>query len=216
MPPEADDWAADDWADGSDRAREPRPVVFPAVLLPARVVYFTATALLGACALTVISALIRAVSYREPSYPQVGAPVGISEASQPPLSFADRMSIFTGNGADILIAVLIAVAVVLVAMPARPGRRATSLMLSISIVIAAIIVVANVIMFVEVLASAEGLFVAAQAANKTSSAISYLGPIVVAGGASWLSISRLVAHLGQELSEDAEETDPSATDTTHP
>ena len=216
MPPETDDWATDDWADGSDRAREPRPVVLPAVLLPARVVYFTATALLGACALTVISALIRAVSYREPNYPQVGAPVGISEASQPPLSFADRMSIFTGNGADILIAVLIAVAVVLVAMLARPSRRATSLMLSISIVIAAIIVVANVIMFVEVLASAQGLFVAAQAANKTSSAISCLGPIVVAGGASWLSISRLVAHLGQELSEDAEETDPSATDTTHP
>lgn len=183
--------------DESTRVREPRPVVFPTVVVPGRFVVATAVALLGAAGLAVIAALVRAATYRLVNPPDVGGQGGVT-FSQPPLTFADRLSVFTSNGAGVTIAILVAVAVVLMALSTRPEDRPAqtpTLLLMSAIVIAALIVIANAVMFVEVVANAQGALFADEIANKGSSAIGHLEPVLVAAGAIWYSIARLNAHL---------------------
>ena len=183
---------------------EPRPVVFSTVKIPLRVMYLTAAALLGAAGLAMISALIRAIAYSEPG-PGAGGP-GIS---QPTLTFADRLSVFTSNGAGIVVAILVALAVALAAIADRADNRANRVgrvILVVSSLAAAVIVALNAILFVEILANAQGIFLANETANKASSAIAQLEPILLAAGAIGYSASRLRADwddgaAGQVLEE---------------
>ena len=171
--------------------REPRPIVFSTVKIPLRVMYLTAAALLGAAGLAMISALIRAITYSESSQGSGGPDI-----SQPTLSFADRLSIFTNNGAGIVVAILVALAVALAAIADPPDDRADRLGLVIVVVsslAAAVIVALNAILFVEILINAQGIFLANETANKASSAIAQLEPILLALGAIGYSASRLKA-----------------------
>jgi hypothetical protein len=193
--------------DDESEERESRLVVFPTVVIPFRVMYLTAAALVGAAGLAVIAALIRAIAYMQPS------PQGFSgvEVSQPPLSFADRVSIFTREGAGITIAILVALAVVVSAIADRSNDQADrvgSVLLMASTVVAAVIVAANAIMFVEVLASARGIFLAEEAANKASSAIGHLEPILLAVGAIWYSATRLRADWAENESDEPQNWTP--------
>lgn len=178
---------------GEERvAWEPRPVVFPTVVIPLRVMYLTAGALVGAVGLAMVAALIKAIAFSE------GTPQGFSAAdvSQPTLSFADRLSIFTSDGAGIVIAILVTLAVALAALADRNDNRAGrvgSLILVASSIAAAVIIALNAIMFVEVLANTRGIFLANETANKASSVISHLEPILLAVGAIGYSASRLGA-----------------------
>ena len=95
-----------------------------------------------------------------------------------------------------MIAILVALAIALAAIADRSDDRADrvgSVILVVSSVAAAVIVALNAIMFVEVLANAPGVFLANETANKASSAIGQLEPILLAVGAIGYSASRLRA-----------------------
>jgi hypothetical protein len=167
-----------------------RPVVLPTVVVPIRVLYLTAAALVGAVGLAMVAGLIRAIAFSEPTAQGISG----ADVSQPSLTFADRLSIFTSEGAGITIAILVALAVALAAIAGRTEdrpERVRMMILVVSSVAAAVIVALNAIMFVEVLANTQGIFLANETANKASSAISHLEPILLGVGAILYSASRL-------------------------
>lgn len=171
---------------------EPRTVVFPTVVIPVRVLYLTAGALLGAATLAMVAGLIKAIAFSEPN------PQGVSglDISQPTLSVADRLSIFTSNGAGIVIAIIVTLAVTLAAIADRTDNRTDrvgSIILVASSLAAVVIIVLNAILFVEVLANTPGIFMANETANKASSAIDHLEPILLAVGVIGYAASRLRA-----------------------
>lgn len=184
--------------------RRPRPIVFPTVVIPFRVLYLTASALLGAATVAMVAALIKAVAFSNPK------PPGISgvDVAQPTLSFADRLSTFVGEGAGIVVAILIALAVALVAIAVRTDNRAGrvgSILLVTSSIGAAVIIALNAIMVVEVLADARGIFLADETANKAASVLSHLEPILLAVGVIGFSASRLRADRDEAAADQSPE-----------
>lgn len=175
---------------GAERAS--RPVIFPTVVIPLHVLFLTAGALLGAATLAMVAALIKALAY------STATPPGVSgvDVSQPTLSLADRLSIFTSGGAGTVVAIFIALAVALATIADRNDNRIDrigSAILVASSLAAAVIIALNAIMIVDVLANTPGIFLENETANKASSAISHLEPILLAVGVIGYSASRLRA-----------------------
>lgn len=171
--------------------RERRPVVFPTVVIPLRVMYLTSTALVGAALLAMVASLIRAVAYSNPN------PSGLIgsglDASMPTLSLADRLSIFTSDGAGIVVAILIALAAALAAIAVRTHDDADSVgsvILVVASLAAVVIIAVNAIMFVDVLANTQGIFLESETATKASSVLGHLEPMLLAVGVILYSASR--------------------------
>jgi len=190
-PHESDDWT-------------PRPVVFPIVAIPRRLAVVVGRSLVGAAGVALIAALMRALLYRQPSPSDLGllgnggGVVGFTNVfGQPSSGFADRMALFTSSGANLAIAVLLIVALVVIAMTTDASEADGWLtawqrfVLSTTGVIASVVVVANLVMCFEILDNAPGLLIADDASNKASSIVGLLAPIVLSAAVAVYAGARL-------------------------
>jgi hypothetical protein len=183
-----------------------RPATYPIFVVPARIAAAAALALVATAVVTLIGALIAAVSYREPT---PGGLLGQDTVPfvQPSFSFADRVALFSKAGASLTVALVLLVAVVVIAMagpegsadrgPAWSWRPA----LVVAAVIALIIVVANIVMSVEVLSNSSGVFTARASANKASSIFGFLAPMIISAAALLYATGRLRSWTSDEESE---------------
>ena len=184
--------------------RTPRPIVLPTVRLPARLAAPVAWGLVAAATLAVISALVRAVSFREsaPSGRGVLGP-GVN-VFQPSLGLADRISLFATGAASLTVALLVVVAVVVAAMAAGPEgegqdpARRWSALLAATTFIGSIVVAANVAQAIVILDNTTGLFTAPDSANKASSILALFPPTLSAAAALVYAVTRLRAS-GEKL-----------------
>lgn len=177
---------------------EPRPAVFPTIVLPRRIASLGSATPVGAALLVMVSAFVTAISYRQPNPPSFSGAAGQAlNAARPAFGFADRMSLFTSTGADIAVALLIAVGAVASVMfrdEGSAGRLLADLRRSALVVaagLASAVVVANIIMAVVVLRGTNGIFIGSLSANKVSSVIGLLAPTLIASGVIVYSVSRV-------------------------
>ena len=174
---------------------EPRPVVLPVFKIPTRLAVPVAWGLVASAALSIIAGLVGAVSYRR-VIPQVGFLGPGIHISEPSVGFADRVSLFVTGAANLTVAFVVVVAVVLVAMAVRQddGENALTRSLALLItatVIASIVVLANVAQAIVILSNANGQFTAQYSANKAASILALLPPALSAAAALTYAAARL-------------------------
>lgn len=197
--------------------RTRRPALYPLVAVPIRVANAAGLVLVGAAALIMIGSLIEALSYHQPSLSQeglLGPATGITQIGNPANSFADRLARFTSGGAGLGVALLLVIAVAVIAMSARGDESDEEwfgwwrVVVTVGAVLAFIVALANVVMCVEVLRNASGEFIAEDSANKFSSIVGFLAPVVLSIGVVLYAAFRLRSstppddELAEELDSD--------------
>jgi hypothetical protein len=177
-----------------------RPAIYPLFVIPVRVANVAGLALVGSAALAMIGALIEALSYRAPSLSQeglLGPSSAVSQFGQQVTSFADRLALFTTGAANLTVAILLVVAVAVVAMAARAIESDEEpfgwwrSVLATAAVLATFVALANLGMCAEVVGNASGQFIAQDSANKVSSVVGFLAPIMLSAGVVLYTIYRL-------------------------
>jgi TctA family transporter len=147
---------------------------------------------------------MRALLYRQPSPSDLGllgnggSVVGFTNLfGQPSSGFADRVALFTSSGANLAIAVLLIVALIVIAMTPDASEASGWLAarqrftLMATGVIASVVVVANLVMCFEVLDNATGVIIADDASNKASSIVRLLAPVVLSAAVVLYASARL-------------------------
>ena len=188
--------------------REARPAVFPTLVLPGRVASLGSATLVGAALLMMVSAFVSAISYRQPNQPGLSGAAGQAlNAARPAFGFADRISLFAGSGADLAVALLIAIGAVGSVMfrdqvsAARLLADLPRAALVVAAGLASALVVANIIMVVVVLRGTNGVFIGYLSANKASSVIELLAPTLIAAGAVVYGVTRAQSRPADAESE---------------
>jgi hypothetical protein len=180
----------------------PRPIVFPTFKIPARLAAPVAWALIAAATLSVIAALVRAVSYRESAQVNSGLIGQGVKVFQPSLGIADRISLFAQSAASLTVALVVVVAVVVAAMAARPDEEEQapserlSAVLPATAAIGSIVLLANIAQAIVILNNSTGLFTAPDSANKASSILALFPPTLSAAAVLVYAVSRLRASVG--------------------
>ena len=174
---------------------EPRPVVLPVFKIPTRLAAPVAWGLAASAALSIIAGLVGAVSYRRvvPQGEFLGPGIHIPE---PSVGFADRVSLFVTGAANLTVALVVVLAVVLVAMAIRQddGENAVTRWLALlitAIVIASIVVLANMAQAIVILSNVNGQFTAQDSANKAGSLLALLPPVFGVAAALTYAATRL-------------------------
>jgi hypothetical protein len=184
----------DSTADAHEHDWSPRPVLLPVFKIPARIAAPVGWGLLASATLSIIAALVSAVSYR-----RVNPPIGPFSPGihiyQPSVGFADRISLFASGAANLTVALLLVLAVILVAMAGHhdaevPARRWQAL-LSTATAIASIVVLANVAQAIVILSNTTGQFSVQDSANKAASILAVLPPALGAGSAAAYALTRI-------------------------
>jgi hypothetical protein len=112
------------------------------------------------------------------------------------VGFADRISLFASGAANLTVALLLVLAVILVAMAGHhdaaevPARRWQAL-LSTATAIASIVVLANVAQAIVILSDTTGQFSVQDSANKAASILALLPPALGAGSAAAYALTRI-------------------------
>jgi len=174
---------------------KPRPVALPVFKIPSRLAEPVSWGLAVSAALSILAGLVGAISYRRVN-PQVGFLAPGVHISQPSVGFADRVSLFVTAAANLTVALLVVVAVVLVAMAVHQDEGGNSVprwlaLLITTTVIASIVVLANVAQAIVILSNANGQFTAQYSANKAASILALLPPALSAAAALTYAASRM-------------------------
>ncbi len=190
--------------DESDWA--PRPIVLPVFKIPTRLAIPVAWGLVASAALSIIAALVTAVSYRQ-VIPQGGLLAPGVHFSPPSVGVADRVSLFANGAANLTVALVVVVATVIVAMAVRQDEAKSTLerwlaLLVTTSVIGSIVVLANIAQAIVMLSNASGQFTAQSSANKTSSILALLPPTVSAVAALTYASTRIRSSRGSVSSTD--------------
>jgi hypothetical protein len=185
--------SSDEYVDqpGPVPRRPPPPALYPRVTVPAGLAGTAGAVCVGADALMLVQATLTATltSYSSPFYSRVPSP-----------SFVGRLALFTTGGADLTVALVLTVGVVILAM-AAPHQKAEVLggherALAVgALVIAAIVVLANAATCIEVLANIQSALRALGNPNRASGALELLAPMTLAVGSALYVASRLRRHL---------------------
>lgn len=170
-----------------------RPVVFPVFQMPARLATGVALGLVISAVLSIIDALVTALTYRQAGSPGEALPRGISF---PSVVFADRVSLFATRAGTLTVALLVVVAVVVVGMAARPGEaRAAATRWRVLLVAASaiglVVILANVAEAVVILTKTTVYFSAELFPNRLSSVLALLPAALSAAAAVGYALTRL-------------------------
>jgi hypothetical protein len=172
----------------------PRPVILPVFKIPARLAVPVAWGLVASATLSIIATLVSAVSYRRFNPPIGSFSPGI-RIFNPSIRFADRISVFV-SGANLTVALLLLVAVMVIAMAGRedgaevPLTRRLALLTTVTVV-ASIVVLANVAQAIVILSNATGQLANQYSADKAASILSLLPPVFCAASAAMYALTRI-------------------------
>lgn len=192
-----------------------RPVVLPVFQIPSRLATGIAWGLVASAALSIIAALVTAVSYRQPALPRGIIAPGL-RITQPSIGVGDRVSLFANGSGDLTMALLVVIAVVVIAMAARQGEVRNAVthwraLLTATCAIGLIVLLANVAKAIVILINSAGQVSGVFPDNKVSNILSLSPPALIGAGALLYATSRL--RNSPESSSEGNPQPPLETDT---
>ena len=192
-----------------------RPVVLPIFRFPGRLAMGVSWGLVVSATLTIIAALVTAVSYRQPALPGEVLGSGI-RITQPSIGIGDRVSLFAAGAGSLTTALLVVVTVVVVGMAVRQGEHRSAVtrwraLLVVTCAVGSIVLLANVAKAIVILSNTMGQFSADIYDNRVSNFLALLPPVLSVAGALLYAGSRVRNTPGWSTERDSQP--PLGTDT---
>ena len=174
-----------------------RTAVFPALTLPDIVGDIGGLCLTLSAALAVLSAALEAATFRAISPNSLSVRAGSLPATfrSPPLSFWDRLALFTRGGASLTVAVILLVGMVVLALSADHHRGRQRAVMVAAASLASVIVVVDVVTCIKVLNNSVSQYSGLTETNKASAVLSVLAPAALGVAVALTAWLRLTAQI---------------------